>query len=186
MISLEDVKSLVIDIVAAMTERLRIVEEEAGMSFRNRTNIYRCEDGRPVCYCCLRVGHVAKYCWDRRYSCPHVYMDHRAPPEPSMDRDKVDLQSLGRDVDKLLKELQGLTNELQLLRTAPFRANEFPRIPESVADGYVGKRMETEPLKSTPNMYQRRSHCPYTERSSVQMHQTGNTALASIDCRDVT
>ena len=33
-----------------MTERLRIVEEEAGMSFRNRTNTYRCEDGPLIYY----------------------------------------------------------------------------------------------------------------------------------------
>ena len=112
-------------------------------------------------------------------------MEHKSLLEPSSERDYVDPHSLGMDVDKLLKELQGLTNGLQLLRTAPFRAEDFPSIPKRITDGYVGKRKETEPLKSTPNVYQR-SHCPYTERSSVKMHQTGNTALAIIYFRDVT
>ncbi len=39
--------------------------------FVNRSYKYRTEDGRPICYCCLRVGHIAKYCWDRKFSCVH-------------------------------------------------------------------------------------------------------------------
>lgn len=30
----------------------------------------RTTDGQPVCNCCLRVGHVAKYCRNRRYVLP--------------------------------------------------------------------------------------------------------------------
>ena len=33
---------------------------------------YRAEDGRPICYCCLRVCHLAKYCHNRMYSCYHL------------------------------------------------------------------------------------------------------------------
>ena len=39
-------------------------------------------------------------------------MDHRTPPESSLEHDNIDLQSLGRDVDKLLKELQEITEHL--------------------------------------------------------------------------
>ena len=126
MISIEDFKSVLKAVVVAMVERVKEAEERNQNSFVDRTNIYRCEDGRPICYCCLRVGHVAKYCWDRRYSCLHAtHMDHRAPPEPSLQRDHVDLQSHGRNLDKLLKELEGIAQDLRLSRTAPFRAEDI-------------------------------------------------------------
>ena len=34
---------------------------------RRRPRNLRTTDGQPVCNCCLRVGHVAKYCRNRRY-----------------------------------------------------------------------------------------------------------------------
>ena len=52
-------------------------------------------------------------------------MDHRAPPESSLERDYADLQSLGRDADKLLKELEGVAEDVRLSRTAPFRAEDI-------------------------------------------------------------
>jgi len=126
MISIEDFKSVLKAVVVAMVERVKEAEERNQNSFVDRTNIYRCEDGRPICYCCLRVGHVAKYCWDRKYTYPHAtHMDHKAPPESSLERDHVDLQSLGRDLDKLLKELEGIAQDLRLSRTAPFRAEDI-------------------------------------------------------------
>ena len=57
--------------------------------FANRTNVYRCEDGHPICYCCLRVGHVAKYFWDRRYSCPHAVVLKASQPEQAPKCDFV-------------------------------------------------------------------------------------------------
>ena len=33
-----------------------------------RTNIFRGMNGQPICFCCLRLGHVAKYCRTRRNS----------------------------------------------------------------------------------------------------------------------
>ena len=45
---MEALRIIFIDIVAAMAEKLQNVEERARNSFRNRTNIYRCEDGRPI------------------------------------------------------------------------------------------------------------------------------------------
>ena len=73
--SRQEVKDIVLDVVRnvviAMGERVKAAEERAQNPFAYRTNIYRCEDGRPICYCCLRVGHVTKYCRDRMYSCPH-------------------------------------------------------------------------------------------------------------------
>ena len=70
MVSVSDFKELLIDIVSSilsiMRERSRLSEENTRNPFVNCTNIYRTEDGQPICYCCLRVGHVAKYCWDRK------------------------------------------------------------------------------------------------------------------------
>ena len=134
MISITDFKMIVIDIVAAMAEKVRNAEEGTKNLFQNRTNIYRCEDGRPICYCCLRVGHVAKYCWDRRYSCPHASVMKPFQQEPSPPHAFVDVQSLGRDVDKLVKELQRITKDLELSRTTPFRAEDIPTEPEYHAD----------------------------------------------------
>ena len=45
MISITDFKMIVIDIVAAMAEKVRNAEEGTKNLFQNRTNIYRCEDG---------------------------------------------------------------------------------------------------------------------------------------------
>jgi len=133
MISVEDFKSIMIDIITAMVERVGVAEEKVGNCFRDRTNIYGCEDDRPICYCCLRVGYVAKYCWDRRYSCPYASVPTNVPtPWMFQQHDSFDVQSLGRDVDKLLKELQGITKELELSQTAPFQAEDISSAPERV------------------------------------------------------
>ena len=105
---------------AVIYERLKAAEKRLRHPFADRTNIYRCEDGRPICYCCLRVGHVAKYCWDRRYSCPHNRPQYA--PETSVPVVPVDLESLERDVNGLLKELHGITQDLELSWTTPFQA----------------------------------------------------------------
>ena len=59
---MDEFRTIMIDIVAEMAERIKSVEERIRNPFANRTNVYRCEDGRPICYCCLRVDHEAKYC----------------------------------------------------------------------------------------------------------------------------
>ena len=100
--------------------------------FANRTNVYKCEDGRPICYCCLSVGHVGKYCWDRWYSCPHAAVLKASQPGQAPKCDFVDVQALGRDLDNLLKELQGITVELELSRTKPFPTEDFPTTTEGV------------------------------------------------------
>ena len=137
--SFTEFKSVFLDIfrtvVGTMAERVRAAEEALRNPFVNRTDIYRCEDGRPICYCCLKVGHVAKYCWNRRYSCFHVsLMDHRTPPEPSPQRDHIDVQSLERDVNKLLKELQRITRDLEFSRTTHARAKDIPPTSEYLTD----------------------------------------------------
>ena len=184
---MEAFRTVIIDIVAEMAQRIKSAEERVRNPFVNRTNVYRCEDGRPICYCCLRVGHVAKYCWDRRYSRPHVSVKNPPTPEQFPQHDSLDVQSLGRDVDRLLKELQRIANDVELLRTPPFRAEGVPRIPDSVTEEDVRQCKVTEPVKMTPNAYQR---CPnYAERPFVRMCQPGHTAPNVIRpnaCCDVT
>jgi len=118
-------------VFTTLCERLTAAEERLRYPFANRTNIYRCEDGRPICYCCPRVGHVAKYCWDRRYSCPHNWPNYTEETPLSMV--SVDLDSLERDVNKMLKELQGITHDLKLSRT-PFRAGSVEDRTEEAAE----------------------------------------------------
>ena len=176
MISIEDFKSIVLDIVAAMAERVRVTEERAGNYFQDRTNIYRCEDGRPICYCCLRVGHVAKYCWDRRFSCPHTSFD-QPTREPSFPGASVDVESLGRDVNRLLNELQGITRDLELSNTMPFRAEDM-RVQTDVIERspQLSPRYPTIEMPNIPEMrpvsimarcdegWQKEYLHPYTER----------------------
>ena len=127
MLSLEDVKDLICSVVAVVNERINVTERKSQNPFANRTNIYRCEDGRPICYCCLRVGHVAKYCWDRKYSCPHTpfVFVHQPAPEQSPSSAPIDVESFERDVNKLLNELQGITHDLELSNKAPFRVKDL-------------------------------------------------------------
>ena len=78
---------------------------------------------------------MAKYCWDRRYSCTHVSVPNPPMPEEFLQHDSLDVQSLGRDVDRLLKELQRIANDLELLQTTPFQAEGVPKIPECITEG---------------------------------------------------
>ncbi len=56
----------------------------------DHTNIYRTADGTPSCFCCLRVGHVAKYCRDRKYSCQsYCYLSDNHKEESSINRHPV-------------------------------------------------------------------------------------------------
>ena len=112
MISVEDVKDLIISVVAAMVDKVRMAEERTKYPFANRTNIYRCEDGRPICYCCLRVGHVAKYCWEKRYSCCHVSPMDLSPPQRSIPVASIEVESINRDIGELVQKLKDITTEL--------------------------------------------------------------------------
>ena len=55
-------------ILAEFSKKINHLENQY---FVNKSNKYRNEDGRPICYCCPRVRHIAKYCWDRKFSCVH-------------------------------------------------------------------------------------------------------------------
>jgi len=187
MISIEDFKSVMIDIITTMVERVRVAEEKVGNCFRDRTNIYRCEDGRPICYCCLRVGHVAKYCWDRRYSCLHAtQMDHRAPPESSLERDYADLQSLGRDADKLLKELEGVAEDVRLSRTAPFRAEDIG----STHEHKTGEQDEVACVEASSHTLTCGVQWPggrhLVDAELLPIYHVKNIGLGVTDFRDVT
>ena len=117
---------------------------------------------------------MAKYCWDRRYSCPHITVKNPHTPEQFPQHDSLDVQSLGRDVDRLLTELQRIANGVGLLRTTPFRAEGVPRVPDNITEEDVRKRKETELLTSMPNANQRSPN--YAERPFVRMCQPGHTA----------
>ena len=172
--------------VTVMTERVRIAEERLRKPFMNRTNVYRCEDGRPICYCCLRVGHVAKYCWDRIYSCPHKQPKHSLSPEPSVSGGTSNVDSLGRDVNMLLNELQKITDDLKISRMTPYRAEDIPSLHERATNADTGEHKEMESRTLTPNVIQGRGHCTYAEHRFVGKYPMGNTAQGIIDFRDVT
>ena len=116
--TIQELKSIEVDVVstvvANMNDRVNAAEERIQNPFANRTNIYRCEDGQPICYCCLRVGHVAKYCRHRKYSCQHVPLHDLTQPETSIPAAPFDLDAVGAaDTDRLLKYLKGIAAELK-------------------------------------------------------------------------
>ena len=134
----EIMMDIISTIVAEMTEKMRLAEEKARNPFYNRTNVYRAEDGRPICFCCLKVGHVAKYCWNRKFSCQHVVnedLSQEHPPSSSnrsflvaslnvVDRHAdFDINSLERQVN----ELKGITKEVQQIQT-PRSQNAFEEV----------------------------------------------------------
>ena len=147
--SVPEMKNIMLEIlcsvVDAMANRMQTAENEKRNPFITRTNIYRAEDGRPICYCCLKVGHVAKYCWDRMYSRPHNQVQD-VPPPASPFNGTIDIESLGRDVEKLLKELQGVIRAVELSNTTPFRADDL--------------QMQTDLNGKYP-------HCPPMEKPNV-------------------
>ena len=190
MVSVSDFKELLIDIVSSvistMRERITLAEERIQFPFANRTNIYRCEDGRPICYCCLRVGHVAKYCWDRRYSCPHVSVVDSPPPANSFVGAPVDVQSLGRDVDSLLEDLHGIVHELEKPRKA-VGIKGLHSTPEFLSEEGTEDYVETELLKSTSDApWKKRVRNPLAERRTAELSLATNTTPDIIDFRDIT
>ena len=112
---------------------------------------------------------MAKYFWDRRYSCPHTSVPYPHTPELFPQHASLNVRSLGRDIDRLLKELQGIANDLELLRKTPFRAEDVSRTPETITEEDVRTCKETEPLKAIPNAYQRCHHnaTEYAERPFI-------------------
>ena len=70
-----------------------------------------------------------------------------------------------KDVDRLLKELQGIANDLELLRKMPFQAEDVRRIPETVTVTEEDVRMhkETEPVElSERDSFRRRRVIVFT------------------------
>ena len=182
---LKSVLDLVRTVVAAMAEKVRAAEEQARNPFLNRTNVYRCEDGRPICYCCLRVGHVAKYCWDRRYSCPHVSGVNSPPQATSFPGAPVDIQSLGRDVDTLLEDLHGIVHELEETRK-PIRT-VATETPESIPDEEPIESIRTELLAFTPDgLRKSSSFYSVTEPPAADIYHAMNTVSGILDFRDLT
>ena len=184
---LQSVLDLVRTVVAAMAEKVREAEDKAQNPFLNRTNIYRCEDGRPICYCCLRVGHVAKYCWDRRYSCPHTSFVEPPAPDPSLPNGPLDVDSLGRDVRKLLKELQGITHDLELSRTTPIRVDDIRWTREDGAEKASEHCKESLAVNPDADVKGPRRHlCSNFGRPRIPKCHSVYTASGLMDFRDVT
>ena len=137
MIGIHEMKDFMIDIIgviaAHMEDKFRDAEQRLKKPFRNRTDIYRCEDGRPICFCCLRVGHVAKYCWDRKYSCHHV-PPHDPPRPESHAPAPVDVRSSRADLNNLLQQLDSIVKDLKKSQ-APFIAKPLGNNQVEVVDG---------------------------------------------------
>ena len=191
-ISRQEVKDIVLDVVRnvviAMDERVKAAEERAQNPFAYRTNIYRCEDGRPICYCCLRVGHVAKYCRDRMYSCPHNKAMEMLPVAPPVPNGNFDIQSLGRDMDTLLTELKQIANALKLSRTTPCRAEE---IPSTLACSLTDKTDQVGCMEMRSKTMNYGVRCPrgtyLDDAERVPIYHTKNAAEGiNTNCCDVT
>ena len=183
---LKSVLDLVRTVVAAMAEKVREAEDQARNPFLNRTKVYRCEDGRPICYCCLRVGHVAKYCWDRTFSCPHVSVVDLPPPANSFVGAPVDVQSLGRDVDRLLKDLHGIVHELEKPRNS-VGIKALQSTPELLSEEGTEDYVETKVLKSTPGApWKKRVRNPLAEHLTADLYLATTTTPDIIDFCDIT
>ena len=181
---MKDFRTILIDIVTEVAERIKSAEERIRNPFTNRTNVYRCEDGRPICYCCLRVGHVAKYCWDRNFSCSHVSCVGSSPPA-SVPVASINVPSLGRDLNQSLADLKGIANELKLTRTS-VRTETWENTPASIEheDTTESKGIKLLPM-STDGLWEKEHCSTFTECPVVNMSQAMNTRPA-LDFRDVT
>ena len=117
MICISDFKEFVLDVVSSVistiNERIRLAEENTRNPFVNRMNIYRIEDGQPICYCCLRVGHVAKYCWDRKYSCSQVPSHDLPQAETFAPVAAFDVEPQGKDMNRLVEELRDIAHDME-------------------------------------------------------------------------
>ena len=185
MISMKDFRTIVIDIVTDVAERIKSAEERIQNPVRNRTNVYRCEDGWPICYCCLRVGHVAKYCWDRNFSCSHVSFVGSPPPASSVPVASINVPSLGRDLNQSLADLKGIANELKLTRPS-VRTETWENTPVSIEheDTTESKGIKLLPT-STDGLWEKEQCSTFIECPVVNMSQAMNTRPA-LDFRDVT
>ena len=192
MISVEDAKELIISVVAAMTERIKMEGKGVHSPFANRTNIYRCEDGRPICYCCLRVGHVAKYCWDRRYSCHHLSAADPPHHETFAPVAAADIRSLRKDLDCLLLDLDRIVAETEQIR-APFLPQPLEETTEYVQNGQdavLQNReydMITAPIDvSFKGTSRRPSDCTCGERRGYCANRGGDAQSGTITLLDIT
>ena len=185
MISMKDFRTILIDIVTEVATRIKSAEERIRNPFRNRTNVYRCEDGRPICYCCLRVGHVATYCWDRNFSCSHVSFVGSSPPASSVPVASIHVPSLGRDLNQSLADLKGIANELKLKRTS-VRTETWENTPASIEHEDTTESNGIKVLPMSTDGHWEKDHCStFAECPVVNMSQAMNTRLA-LDFRDVT
>ena len=121
-----------------------------------------------------------------RDSCAHVSSkDHRFSPEPSNQCDYVDLQSLGSDIDQLVKELQGIAKELEFSRTTPFRAKALPKTPENHnEDKDEVQCAEIESQAMSHSVFWLKG-CPIVSSELQPALNTKNIVSAMYNCRDV-
>ena len=108
-------------------------------------------------------------------------------PEQAPKCDFVDVQALGRDVDTLLKELQGITVELGLSRTKPFRGEDFPTTTEGVV---TDEKDQVEWLeKGSPIMnygVQWPRRCSFDNADHLSMYNSRNIVSGIVGSPDVT
>eukprot|EP00112_Aurelia_sp_Birch-Aquarium-sp1_P019483 Seg4825.4 transcript_id=Seg4825.4/GoldUCD/mRNA.D3Y31 product="hypothetical protein" protein_id=Seg4825.4/GoldUCD/D3Y31 len=93
----------------------QIQSENKNNQFSNRTNVYRTDDGKPICYCCLTVRHVAKYCRHRLYSVPHAL--NLKPPKQKVDFYITSVEAVHKNVSLNDKyEIERIDKDMQNLR----------------------------------------------------------------------
>ncbi len=134
---MKDVADLTITIVKEFCKGIHKLQSgPQRRQFAIRTNIYRAEDGRPICYCCLKVGNVAKYCWNRKFSCQHFRQSYDAIfTGNSSASDTFVVASLTDDTDRKImtqrefeekmKDLQYIVEEIENWEIPQFVSSNF-------------------------------------------------------------
>eukprot|EP00112_Aurelia_sp_Birch-Aquarium-sp1_P001717 Seg1187.4 transcript_id=Seg1187.4/GoldUCD/mRNA.D3Y31 product="hypothetical protein" protein_id=Seg1187.4/GoldUCD/D3Y31 len=106
---------IILSIVKEFSRHMsQIQSENKNNQFSNRTTVYRTDDGQPICYCCLKVGHVAKYCRHRLYSVPHNL--NLKPPKQKVDFYVTSVEAVHKNVslndnyetERIDKDMQNL------------------------------------------------------------------------------
>ena len=172
-------------IVDAVLEQVTVAEKQWRSPFANHTNIYKTDDGRPICYCCLRVGHVAKYYWDRGFLCHHVFFVDLPPQETVVLVVAADVQSLGKDLDSLLK---GMGWQKKVNKEPLFNGNDRG-ISKVLANKELGRVIDVraESQESLSKIMWQGAHCNiFDVRPCFHINRDKKVGSRTSDITDIT